>query len=149
MFYFHRLAEMSVYQTRAFIMKRDGYIVDNPKVGPTLASAYWKYGNERPFLQLIQELTGKELSGEAWVSALQVGTEEHLQEERKEYDNSLREMQKKRVASGESKQESAEEEEPDLKMTIRFVHGDELIADSSNGGVLKACKDFEAFVLQK
>ncbi|KAL3911245.1 MAG: hypothetical protein SGILL_007357 [Bacillariaceae sp.] len=144
-----RLAEMCVHQTRAFVLDRDGYIVDNPKVGPTLANAYWKYGNERPFLELIQELTGKELSGEAWVSALQIGTEEHLQEERNEYDKSVREMQKKRDATGESKQDTAGEAEPDLNMTIRFVDGDELIADSSNGGLLKACKDFESYVLQK
>jgi hypothetical protein len=121
--------------------------VDNPKVGPTLATAYWKYGNERPFLELIQELTAKELSGEAWVSALQVGTEEHLQKERQEYDKGLREMQKKRASSGESKQDV--DEEPDLKMTIRFLDGDELISDSSNGGVLKACKAFESFVVKK
>jgi hypothetical protein len=41
---------MCVHQTRAFILKRDGYIVDNPAVGPTLANAYWKTGNEKPFL---------------------------------------------------------------------------------------------------
>lgn len=141
---------MCVYQTRAFVLERDGYIVDNPKVGPTLADAYWKYGNERPFLELIKELTGKELSGAAWVSSLQTGIDDHVQKERKEYDASVREMQKKRACNGESKQEAAGEEEPDLKMTIRFLDGDVLIADSSEaGGVLQACQVFESFVGKK
>ena len=135
------LAEMCVYQTRSFILERDGYIVDNPKVGPTLAAAYWKYGNDQPFLKLVHDLTGKELSGEAWVAALQKGTTEHLEEERQEYQKSLKEMQR------ESKEE--QKEEPDLNMTIRFVDGDFLIADSSKGGVLKACQEFEAYVLDR
>jgi hypothetical protein len=55
---------MSVHQTRAFFMERDGFIVDNPKVGPTLTRSYWEFGNLEPFLDLVKELTGKELSGD-------------------------------------------------------------------------------------
>jgi len=34
-----------------------------------------------------------------------------------------------------------------LNMTIKFVHGDNLIADSSQlGGILAACKAFDKFV---
>merc|ERR550537_1441759 len=70
--YYHGyvLAEMAVHQTRAFFMKRDGYIVDNPKVGPTLKDAYWRPGNSEPFLGLVESLTGAPLSGEAWVAML-------------------------------------------------------------------------------
>jgi len=144
--YYHAyvLAEMCVHQTRAFILERDGYIVDNPSVGPTLTNAYWKYGNERNFLDLVHELTGRELSGEAWVSELEKGTEQLLQEELEDYAKAIEETKNK--ASSESKEE---EEEPDLNMTIRFVDGDVLISDSSKGGVLKACKEFESYVLTK
>jgi hypothetical protein len=138
------LAEMCVHQTRAFILERDGYIVDNPNVGPTLATAYWNYGNDQPFLKLVRDLTGKELSGQAWVSALNKGTDEHLEEERKEYEKSLEE--RKRMSA--EKQDGLEED-PDLDMTIRFVDGDFLIADSSEGGVLKACQDFQDYVLKR
>ncbi|EOD37650.1 hypothetical protein EMIHUDRAFT_454829 [Emiliania huxleyi CCMP1516] len=46
------LAEMAVHQTRAFFAARDGVIVDNPRVGPTLRDAYWRPGNSEPFLGL-------------------------------------------------------------------------------------------------
>jgi oligoendopeptidase F len=56
--YYHGyvLAEMAVHQTREFFMKRDGYIADNPKVGPTISEAYWKPGNSEPFLGLVEGL---------------------------------------------------------------------------------------------
>jgi hypothetical protein len=131
-------------------MQRDGYIVDNPKVGSTLATAYWKHGNDQPFLKLIHELTGKELSGEAWVSVLKKGTEEHLQEERRDYQKNLAELQKVEQSSSSGKSNRDEHKtEPNLNMTIRFVDGDVLIADSSEGGVLQACHDFESYVLKK
>ena len=34
----------------------------------------------------------------------------------------------------------------DLQMTVKFVDGDEIIADSSKAGLLGACREFEAFV---
>lgn len=138
------LAEMCVHQTRAFILERDGYIVDNSKVGPTLAEAYWKHGNDQPFLKLVHDFTGKELSGEAWVATLKKGTAEHLEEERQQYQKSMEEMNK--AKTGETKHE---DEEPDLNMTIRFVDGDFLISDSSKGGVLRACQEFQEYVLKR
>merc|ERR550514_439996 len=63
--YYHGyvLAEMSVHQTRAHFLETEGYIVDNPKVGPTLTQAYWQPGNSASFLDLVQGLTGKPLTG--------------------------------------------------------------------------------------
>jgi Zn-dependent oligopeptidase len=68
--YYHGyvLAEMAVHQTRAFFLKRDGYLMDNPKIGPDLAEHYWKPGNSRTFLELVQDLTGKPFSAEAIVA---------------------------------------------------------------------------------
>jgi hypothetical protein len=128
---------MSVHQNRAFFMERDGYIVDNPKVGPTMTSSYWKYGNSRPFLELVKELTGKELAGDDWVAELQQGVEELVTSEKKEYENSIKEYS-----------EASTNGNPDLNMVVRFVDGDTLISDSSKSinGVLGACNEFETFV---
>eukprot|EP00980_Cylindrotheca_fusiformis_P008885 scaffold1900_cov123-Cylindrotheca_fusiformis.AAC.11 len=140
--YYHAyvLAEMSVHQNRAFFMKRDGYIVDNPKIGPTMASSYWKYGNSRTFLELVKELTGKELSGDAWVAELQQDVEELVASEKKDYEKSIQEYS-----------ESTTSANPDLNMVVRFVDGDRLISDSSKSpnGVLGACNEFEAFVKER
>ncbi len=35
------LALMAVEQTRAYFLKRDGYLTDNPRIGPDLAAHYW------------------------------------------------------------------------------------------------------------
>ena len=126
---------MSVHQTREFFKARDGYIVDNPSVGPTLASAYWECGNSKPFLQLVQELTGKELTGKAWVDALEEDMEDHIVQERKEYDEMI-----EKCAGAQ------EDDDIDLDMTVKFVDGDEIISDSSKSGLLGACKEFEDFV---
>eukprot|EP00979_Chaetoceros_neogracilis_P004725 scaffold815_cov273-Chaetoceros_neogracile.AAC.31 len=131
----YTLAEMSVHQTREFFKNRDGYIVDNPSVGPTLAQAYWECGNSKAFLQIVHDLTGKELSGKAWVDALQEDMDEHIVQERKEYDAMIR-----RCAN------ENQDEAIDLDMTVKFVDGDEIIFDSSESGLLGACKEFEEFV---
>jgi hypothetical protein len=128
---------MSVWQTRQFFKQRDGYIVDNPKVGPTLTEAYWKCGNSKPFLDLVKDLTGKGLSGEAWVNALKESVDDKVAREKQEYEEALAKASSKTAPSLEG-----------LNMTIKFVDGDHLIADSSQlpGGILAACKAFEAFV---
>mmetsp|Transcript_7194 Transcript_7194/g.9340 ORF Transcript_7194/g.9340 Transcript_7194/m.9340 type:complete len:249 (+) Transcript_7194:1320-2066(+) len=131
----YTLAEMSVHQTREFFKNRDGYIVDNPEVGPTLAKAYWECGNSKPFLQLVQDLTGKELSGKAWVDELQEDVEERIAQERKEYDEMIKKCANEK-----------QDDNIDLDMTVKFVDGDEIISDSSKTGLLGACKEFEEFV---
>jgi hypothetical protein len=136
--YYHgyTLAEMSVHQTRDFFKERDGYIVDNPKVGPTITKGYWECGNSRPFLEIVKELTGKELAGNAWIAELQESVDDKLKREKLEYDESL------------AKVPASSSSAVDLGMTVKFVDGDELIVDSSqvNGGILAACKEYEAYV---
>lgn len=123
---------MSVYQTREFFLKKYGFIVDNPQVGPTLKKAYWECGNSKPFLKIVADLTGKELSGDAWVDHLKEDVAEKVMRSKKEYS--------------EAKAANADAD-IDLNMTVRFVDGDELIADSSvEGSVVNACKMFEKYV---
>jgi hypothetical protein len=79
-------------------------------------------------------LTGKELSGTAWVAELQEGVDDKVKREKLEYDESLA--------------KAASSLAVDLDMTVKFVDGDKVIADSSqvSGGILAACKEFEAYV---
>lgn len=67
---------MGVHQTREFFLKKYGRIVDNKEVGPTLTSAYWKPGNSEMFLDLVKNLTGSGLTGDAWVRKLKEDIEE-------------------------------------------------------------------------
>jgi oligoendopeptidase F len=129
----YTLAEMSVHQTRAFFKSKYGYIVDNPEVGPTLSTAYWECGNSRPFLEIVKDLTGKDLTGESWTDALKEPIEDKIAREKKEYEAAIEE-------------ESCENDDIDLNMTVRFVDGDTLISDSSTLGLLGACQEFEKFV---
>jgi hypothetical protein len=140
---------MSVHQTRRFFKERDGFIVCNPKVGPTLTDAYWKCGNSKPFLDIVKDLTGKELTGDAWVDALQETTEEKINRERQEYAEALAKVDsRKRKLVDENTPEALD---ATLNMTIKFVDGDTLIADSSQiaGGIIGACQAFEKFVAER
>lgn len=137
--YYHGyvLAEMSVHQTREFFIKRDGYICDNPKVGPTLAQSYWKPGNSEQFLSLVEDLTGAPLTGQAWVNELKQSVEDVLKEEKVKYDKKRAEM----MAAGSSS------DDIDLDMRIRIVDGDDVLADTaSDGSFLATCKVFEEYV---
>lgn len=141
--YYHgyTLAEMSVYQTRAFFLRRDGYIVDNPSVGPTLTKAYWECGNSRPFLEIVRDLTGKDLTADDWIAVLNEDVEEKVARERKEYDEAV----------GKCPATSKATLDEVLNMKVRFVDGDEVIADSTatEGGILGACQVFEDFVAKR
>lgn len=134
--YYHGyvLAEMSVHQTRAFFKKRDGHIIDNPKVGPTLTEKYWKPGSGALFLDLVQELTGEPLSGDAWCKELALPVEEVLKREKVEYEEAVKAGPR---VMGDF----------DLGMRVRIVDGDEVIADTeTDGSLATAATKFEEFM---
>jgi hypothetical protein len=119
--YYHGyvLAEMAVEQTRAFFLKRDGHLVDNPRVGPDLAEHYWKPGNARPFFSLVESLTGKTLSADALVAECARDVSEALSDA----DRALaREKQIPRSTAP-----------VDLDARIALIHGDEEIASNRRG----------------
>lgn len=118
--------------------KKYGYIVDNPNVGPTLTKSYWECGNSKHFLDLVKELTGRELTGEAWVNALKEPTSDRIVREKQEYDAMIEKTKGKTFATVDK--------DIDLKMKVNFVDGDEVISSSTDGGLLAACKKFEEFV---
>lgn len=132
--YYHGyvLAEMSVYQTREYFLNR-GSIVDNKAVGEALTRSYWRPGNSEMFLDLVHKLTGKPLSGDPWIEALNENLETLLAKEEKEYTAALA--------------APPIDEEVNLNMRVLIKDGDELIADSDqDGGFMGVCKTFEAFV---
>ena len=140
--YYHGyvLAEMGVHQTREFVLARDGYLVDNPKVGPTLREAYWLPGNSEPFLGLVENLTGKPLTGDAWVNMLKQDVESLLAEEKVAYDAAAAAKASNGKASGDI----------DLDMRIKIIDGDDVIADTAvDGGFLATCAKFQAYVAQR
>ncbi|HTL12026.1 MAG TPA: peptidase M3, partial [Bdellovibrionota bacterium] len=120
--YYHGyvLAEMAVHQTRAHFLRRDGYLVDNPKVGPELAQHYWREGNLRTFLEFIPQLTGEPFSAKATVhevgltgQALHDATERAL----------------KAAASAPKPSGPV-----DLDASIRVADGVEVLAEMKKGG---------------
>ena len=146
--YYHGyvLAEMAVHQTRAFILARDGRIVDNPAVGPTLTDAYWRPGNSEPFLGLVERCTGAPLSGDAWVRELERDVDALLADERAAYDAAA--ARDDTAAAGDARGIGAGE--IDLDMRVRIVDGDEVIADTAaDGGFLGTCAKFEAYVRER
>jgi oligoendopeptidase F len=139
--YYHGyvLADMSVHHTRAHFLKTYGTIVDNPKIGADLTNYYWKAGNSEIFLDLVQNLTGKPLTCDAWIQDLLVSTEDLVKSERVEYDEALKKGPTYKPGDA-----------VDLKMKVTFVHGDLVICDSdSNGkGLSGACEIYKKWVAQ-
>jgi len=142
--YYHGyvLAEMAVHQTREYFLEKEGYIVDNPKVGPTLEKAYWEPGNSAAFLDLVKDLTGKPLTGDPWVRELSTTVDQLKVSEKKDYDSA--------VAQAHPAQEEGAGK-VDLKMRVRFVDGDKVIADTASTGddFIKACGIFEKYVMER
>lgn len=60
------LALMAVEQTRHFFMQRDGYLTDNPAIGPSLARHYWQPGNSVSHDATLVSLTGEGFNPAYW-----------------------------------------------------------------------------------
>lgn len=135
--YYHGyvLAEMSVHQTRKYFLQKYGRITDNENVGSELADVYWKPGNSESFMDLVNKLTGHPLSGDAWVKELQEDVEDAVSSAKVAYDKSKLEGPK--FAAGH---------DVDLDMRILLVHGDEVIADSSEAGLTQACSKYRTWL---
>lgn len=132
--YYHAyvLAEMAVHQTRAFFLKRDGYLTDNPRIGPDLARAYWECGNLRTHDQTLEALTGAPLSADALVEEATRSVEETLALERARWEAAeTRGVNRQRV---------------ELDATIRVMHGRELVATTEGATFESAARTFAAWV---
>ena len=119
--YYHGyiLAEMAVYQTRDYFMKKYGYITDNPNIGPELQEVYWKPGNSRTFLQFVEALTGEPFSARATADLVN----KSMEQVHAEADGMI----------GREKEIPPYEGEIDLDATVAVVHGDEVVASTADG----------------
>ena len=121
---------------RAHFLEKYGTIVDNELVGQDLREVYWTPGNSEQFMTLVERLTGKPLSGDAWVDMLEESTDSVLVAEKEAYDAAL--VSGPKFASGES---------VDLDMRVKLVHGDTVVADTSElGGLFPVCERYKAWL---
>ncbi|WP_421307158.1 M3 family metallopeptidase [Aeromonas veronii] len=126
------LALMAVEQTRAFFLKRDGYLTDNPRIGPDLAAHYWGPGNGMSHDETLRSLTGEGFSAVPLAEACNLSADEAWQ-------------QAKACMAAAQQRPAAGEGSP-LDAHIRVVHGAELIADNSESEA-RMLADFEAWIL--
>ena len=126
------LANMAVYQTRAYFERTYGYLTDNPVIGPLLAKHYWARGNGLTHDQTLVSLTGESFNpryladdcnqtpAQAWASA-----------------------QASMVAA--QKRTPVADTSTSLDAVIRIVHGTQVLADNSESDDAM-CRNFEAWV---
>jgi hypothetical protein len=116
--YYHGylLAKMAVSQTRAYLTRSLGYIVDNPEVGPLLTKHCWASGNSLTLDETLRNMTGEGLSSSYLATECNRSPQEAwaLAQETFERAN--------RAASFMAKDEG------DLDASIAVVHGAQCIA---------------------
>ncbi|WP_421201550.1 M3 family metallopeptidase [Aeromonas enteropelogenes] len=125
------LALMAVEQTRAYFLKRDGYLTDNPRIGPDLAAHYWGPGNGMTHDETLRSLTGKGFSAGPLAAVCNQSVAEAWQQAQECMDAA-----QQRPPAGEGMP---------LDARIRVVHGAELIADNSESEA-RMLADFEAWI---
>ena len=134
--YYHGyvLAEMGVEQTRQFILNRDGFLTDNPKLAPTLCESYWKPGNRYGLHDYLQRMTGERLNAQPMADRVNRSTEEAIAMARESYD---------RVGNQDGFQGPV-----DMNASIALIHGQQIIADTKSMSFEEAAAKFEAFIQQ-
>lgn len=135
--YYHGyvLAEMAVRQTRAYFIKKYGFICDNPNIGPDLENGYWKYGNSVSFLDLVERMTGKPLTADALVDFCSQSVADCIADAKKQ----AADANAKPLYAGTL----------DLDADIRVMHGNERICEFSNGTFAKANDAFKAWIYSR
>jgi oligoendopeptidase F len=110
------LANMAVYQTRAWFQREYGYITDNPQVGPLLSEHYWAPGNSVSHNDTLLSLTGEGFSGRYLA--------EHCN---RTVEETWREAQVAMEIAGQREQPPVQP----LNARIRVVDGEDVLADNS------------------
>jgi hypothetical protein len=133
--YYHGyvLAQMAVHQTRAHFRKCYGHLVDNPSVGRDLSETYWKPGNSRGFLELVEEMTGKPFSADALVDEVSIPTDAAVDRARRMVER-LPDIP-----------EPTGEVELDLR--LRVIHGPETVVEAGKSP-LEVAETFRAWILE-
>jgi oligoendopeptidase F len=126
------LAHMAVYQTRAFFLRRHGYLTDNRAIGPALAEHYWAPGNSVDHAATLRSLTGEDFSPRYLADECNMSADASW----------ARAQATMAAAAGRA---DTGEAPSTLDAQIRVVHGTEVLADSS-AGEDAMCSRFEAWV---
>ena len=127
------LAMMAVEQTRAFFLKRDGYLTDNPAIGPDLAKHYWSPGNSVSHDQTLRSLTGEGFNPDYLAQACNQTVESAWQQARQV------------IAYAASREQP--DADFDLDVHITVIDGKRILADNAEGDEAM-CQDFADFVAQ-
>lgn len=128
------LALMAVEQTRAYFLKRDGYLTDNPRIGPDLAAHYWGPGNGMSHDETLRSLTGEGFSAVPLAEACNLSAADSWL-----LAQACMAAAQQRPAAGEGSP---------LDAHIRVVHGADLIADNRESEA-RMLADFEAWITRR
>lgn len=124
--YYHGyvLAELAVFQTRAFFRSRDGRLVDNPRIGNDLREHYWREGNRLRFGEFVERMTGRPLTAAPLAEAVGRTADERLEVERRAI-----------AALGDA---PAGAGSMHVNARIRVVDGNEIVAEDRDPAALAA-----------
>ncbi|MCA6928497.1 M3 family metallopeptidase [Pectobacterium versatile] len=125
------LALMAVEQTRSYFLQRDGYLTDNPAIGPDLAQHYWHPGNSVSHDDTLRSLTGEGFNPAYLAHACNLTVDEAWQQA------------ESTMAQAASRPQPTADF--DLAARIRVVDGSRVLADNEQGDE-KMCQDFAAFI---
>ncbi len=126
------LANMAVYQTRAYFTEKFGYLTDNPEIGPLLAKHYWHDGNHVNHNTTIQRLTGEGFNAKFLADECNLTAEQAWK---------LEEQKMRALASRERADISS------LDADIRIVDGEKELANNSQSDE-SMCQQFEQYILE-
>ena len=129
------LANMAVYQTRAYFARTYGFLTDNPAIGPALAEHYWARGNSISHNDTLLSLTGEPFNAKYLADHCNQTVEEAWS------------MAQATMAAA-AVRTYPPAVGPDLDATIRIVHGAELIADNTQSDH-NMCQQFEDWVTER
>ncbi|USD34943.1 MULTISPECIES: M3 family metallopeptidase [Vibrio] len=124
------LANMAVYQTRAYFLDRFGYLTDNPEIGPLLAEHYWRAGNHLSHNDTIKSLTGEGFNAKYLAEACSLTADQAW------------EIQKQKIADLNSRERT---DTKPLNAKINIVDGADCLADNATSDELM-CKQFEDYI---
>jgi len=135
--YYHGyvLALMAVHQTRKHFLDRDGYLVDNARVGPDLKKSYWQVGNSKSFPEFIRNLTGHEVTAVALADDANASVEQKA----KEASEVIARLNEIPSFDGDI----------ELDATIRVMHGREQVASNETGGFENLSRTFADWARKK
>ncbi|MFJ5478834.1 M3 family metallopeptidase [Pectobacterium carotovorum] len=125
------LALMAVEQTRSYFLQRDGYLTDNPAIGPDLAQHYWHPGNSVSHDDTLRSLTGEGFNPAYLAQACNLTVDEAWQQA------------ESTMAQAAARPQPAADF--DLGARIRVVDGSRVLADNEQSDE-KMCQDFAAFI---